>query len=76
MKFIPHDYQQYAIEYIETHEVAAVLLDMGFGKAGIPSIKSALNTVEYCTLSRYRSPNFSHDSRNFCHDTIFFSSVS
>ena len=28
MKFIPHDYQQYAIEYIESHLVAAVLLDM------------------------------------------------
>ena len=35
MKFIPHDYQQYAIEYIETHEVAAVLLDMGLGKTAI-----------------------------------------
>jgi len=31
MKFIPHDYQQYAIEYIENHTVAAVLLDMGLG---------------------------------------------
>lgn len=35
MKFIPHDYQQYAIEYIETHEVAAILLDMGLGKTAI-----------------------------------------
>ena len=35
MKFIPHDYQQYAIEYIETHEVAAVLLVMGLGKTAI-----------------------------------------
>ena len=35
MKFIPHDYQQYAIEYIETHEVAAVLLDMGLGKTAL-----------------------------------------
>lgn len=31
MKFIPHDYQQYAIEYIESHPVVAVLLDMGLG---------------------------------------------
>lgn len=31
MKFIPHDYQQYAIGYIESHPVAAVLLDMGLG---------------------------------------------
>ena len=35
MKFIPHDYQQYAIEYIETHEIAAILLDMGLGKTAI-----------------------------------------
>ncbi len=31
MKFVPHDYQQYAIEYIKDHEVAAVFLDMGLG---------------------------------------------
>ena len=31
MKFIPHVYQRYAIEYIESHPVAAVLLDMGLG---------------------------------------------
>ena len=35
MQFNPHDYQQYAIEYIESHEVAAVLLDMGLGKTAI-----------------------------------------
>lgn len=31
MKFIPHKYQEYAIEFIKTHEVAAVMLDMGLG---------------------------------------------
>ena len=31
MKYEPHDYQQYAIEYIRSHPVAAVLLDMGLG---------------------------------------------
>ena len=31
MKFIPNDYQQYAIDYIEQHKIAAVLLDMGLG---------------------------------------------
>lgn len=31
MKFIPHDYQKYAIEYIKKHPVSAVLLDMGLG---------------------------------------------
>lgn len=32
MNFNPHDYQAYAIRYIEKHPVAAVLLDMGLGK--------------------------------------------
>lgn len=31
MKFIPHSYQKYAIEYIESHPIAAILLDMGLG---------------------------------------------
>ena len=35
MNFEPHDYQAYAIDYIETHPVAAVLLDMGLGKTVI-----------------------------------------
>ena len=35
MKYKPHDYQAYAIDYIETHPVAAVLLDMGLGKTSI-----------------------------------------
>ena len=32
MKFIPHDYQQYAIQFLTEHPVAALLLDMGLGK--------------------------------------------
>ena len=35
MKFIPHDYQKYAIEYIKNTPIAAVLLDMGLGKTAI-----------------------------------------
>ena len=35
MKFIPHDYQQYAIDFIESHKTSAVLLDMGLGKTVI-----------------------------------------
>ena len=35
MKFTPHDYQKYAVEYIETHPVSAVFLDMGLGKTAI-----------------------------------------
>ncbi len=35
MKYEPHNYQTYAIDYIETHPIAAVLLDMGLGKTSI-----------------------------------------
>lgn len=35
MIYRPHDYQQYAIDYIEHNSIAAVLLDMGLGKTSI-----------------------------------------
>ena len=35
MKFNPHDYQAYTINYIETHPIATVFLDMGLGKTSI-----------------------------------------
>lgn len=35
MKFVPHDYQTYAIRFIEQNPVAAVLLEMGLGKTTI-----------------------------------------
>lgn len=35
MKYKPHEYQIYATEYILTHPIAAVLLDMGLGKSVI-----------------------------------------
>lgn len=35
MQYNPHDYQKYAIEYIEKHPVSAVFLDMGLGKTSI-----------------------------------------
>ena len=31
MKFMPHDYQRYCVEYIKTHLVSALFLDMGLG---------------------------------------------
>lgn len=31
MKFMPHDYQQYAIDYIVNEPISAILLDMGLG---------------------------------------------
>ena len=35
MKYVPHDYQRYVIDYIKTHPTCAVLLDMGLGKTSI-----------------------------------------
>lgn len=35
MRYAPHDYQTYAIDYIETHHIATVFLDMGLGKTSI-----------------------------------------
>lgn len=35
MKFIPHEYQKYAIRHIETHKEVALFLDMGLGKTVI-----------------------------------------
>lgn len=35
MKYIPHDYQKYAEEYLEGHPVAALFLDCGLGKTVI-----------------------------------------
>lgn len=43
MRYEPHEYQRYATEYIETHPVAAVLLDMGLGKTSITL--TALNNL-------------------------------
>lgn len=31
MKFVPHEYQSHAIEFILNHPVAAVFLEMGLG---------------------------------------------
>lgn len=35
MKFKPHNYQQYAIDFIINNPIAAILLDMGMGKTAI-----------------------------------------
>ena len=35
MKYSPHDYQSYATQFILTHPIAAILLDMGLGKSVI-----------------------------------------
>lgn len=48
MRFNPHNYQQYAISFIETHSIAAVLLDMGMGKTAI-----TLMAVEYLMYEQF-----------------------
>lgn len=35
MKYSPHDYQRYAAEFIITHPISALFLDMGLGKTSI-----------------------------------------
>lgn len=35
MKYNPHDYQRYAADFIITHPISALLLDMGLGKTSI-----------------------------------------
>lgn len=45
MKFIPHDYQKTAIEFIKKNKVAGLLLDMGLGKT--VSTLTAANDLMY-----------------------------
>ena len=52
MKYIPHNYQKYAIEYIEEHPIAAVLLDMGLGKTSITL--TALNNLLFDSFEAHR----------------------
>ena len=48
MRFKPHDYQRYAIRYIETHPIAAILLDMGLGKTVI-----TLTAIQHLLYDRF-----------------------
>lgn len=52
MKFIPHEYQKYAIEYIESHPISAVLLDMGLGKTSITL--TAMNDLLFDSFEAHR----------------------
>ena len=49
MNFTPHEYQQYAIDYLLEKPVAAIFLDMGLGKTVI-----ALSVVFYLTLDSFQ----------------------
>ena len=52
MKYEPHNYQTYATDYIETHPIAAVLLDMGLGKTAITL--TALNDLLFDSFEAHR----------------------
>lgn len=52
MKYSPHDYQTYAVDYIETHPVATVFLDMGLGKTSITL--TAINDLLFDSFELHR----------------------
>ena len=52
MKFIPHEYQQYAINYIEDKPVSAIFLDMGLGKTIITL--TALNNLLFDSFEAHK----------------------
>jgi SNF2 family DNA or RNA helicase len=52
MKYEPHNYQKYAIEYIKEHPISAVLLDMGLGKTSITL--TALNDLLFDSFETHR----------------------
>lgn len=53
MKFIPHDYQSYAIDYVENNPIAAILLDMGLGKTVITL--TALNDLLFDSFEVHKA---------------------
>ena len=52
MKYSSHEYQRFAAEYIKSHPVAAVLLDMGLGKTSITL--TALNDLLFDSFDIHR----------------------
>lgn len=52
MKYEPHNYQTFAINYIEEHPISAVLLDMGLGKTSITL--TALNDLLFDSFEAHR----------------------
>ena len=52
MIFKPHDYQSYCIEYIRTHPIAALLLDMGLGKTVITLTAIRDLMLDTCEVSK------------------------
>lgn len=52
MKYVAHDYQQFASEFIETHPISCLILDMGLGKTVI-TLTALWNLLfDYFVVSR------------------------
>lgn len=49
MRYRPHDYQDYAMQFILDHPVAAIFLDCGLGK----TVTSALTAMEELLHDRF-----------------------
>lgn len=52
MQYKPHDYQKYAIDYIESHPVSAVFLNMGLGKTSIAL--TAINNLLFDSFDAHK----------------------
>lgn len=52
MEFHPHHYQSYAIDYIESHPISALLLDMGLGKTVITLTAIQNLLFDYFTVKK------------------------
>lgn len=52
MKYKPHDYQAYATDFLLTHEVCALMLDMGLGKTVITLTALWSLALDYFSVGR------------------------
>ncbi len=52
MKYNPHEYQSYATEFIITHPVCALMLDMGLGKTVITLTALILLLYDYISVNK------------------------
>ena len=52
MLYHPHEYQRYAIDFIESHPISAVILDMGLGKTSVTLTAISDLMFDYFEISR------------------------
>ena len=52
MLYCPHEYQRYAIDFIESHPITALILDMGLGKTSITLTAISDLMFDYFEISR------------------------